>query len=108
MAETIQTLLEMLRILKSKDDWLGIYNKFKPIEDLAHNDIIWNNPKILSDIGFACTQLARTDSIKREIFNNQKTLDGFLEKQSKYRKHAQSIQERCVELEPQIRYIMQT
>lgn len=77
MAETIQTLVEQLTMLKSKNDWLGIYNKFKPIEDLTHNNMIWNNPKILSDIGFACTQLARTDSIKREIFNDQKTLDDF-------------------------------
>lgn len=100
MAEAIQTLLEMLRILKSKNDWLGIYNKFKPVEDFPQNDMIWNNPKILSDIGFACTQLARTDSISQEIFRDQQRKDALLKRLSEYRKYALSIQKRCVELEP--------
>ena len=101
MTHTIQTLLKQLTILKSKNDWLGIYNKFKPITDLPQNDLNWNNPKVLSDIGFACTMLARTDSIPREIFRDQNALNNFLKKQAEYRKYAQLIQKRCTELEPQ-------
>ena len=101
MTETIQTLIEQLKRLISNNDWLGIYNKFKPITDLPHNDLIWNNPKVLSDIGFACTMLARTDSIPREIFRDQNALNNFLKKQTEYRKDAQLIQKRCIEIEPQ-------
>ena len=104
MTETIQTLtlIEQLTKLMSNNDWLGIYNKFKPITDLPHNDLIWNNPKVLSDIGFACTMLARTDSIPREIFRDQNALNNFfLKKQTEYREDAQLIQKRCIEIEPQ-------
>ena len=91
MTETIQTLIEQLKRLKSKHDWLGIYRKFQPITELSQNDLIWNNPKVLSDIGFACTMLARTDSIRREIFSDQDALNNFLKKQAEYRKYAQLI-----------------
>lgn len=101
MTETIQTLRKQLESLKSKNDWLGIYNEFKPITNLSQSDLIWNNSKVLSDIGFACTTLARTDSIPRGIFRNQNAQDEFLKKQAKYRKHAHLIQKRCIELEPQ-------
>ncbi len=100
MEVTSQILLKELTELKSKNDWLGIYNKFKPIVELPQNDLIWNNAKVLSDIGFACTMLARIDSIPREIFRDRNTLNDFLKKQAEYRKYAQSIQKRCVELEP--------
>ncbi len=101
MIETIQTLLEQLATLKSKNAWLGIYNKFKPIVELPQNDLIWNNPKVLSDIGFACTKLAETGPIPREIFGDQNAQNDFLKKQAEYRKYAQLIQKRCTELEPQ-------
>lgn len=101
MTQTIQTLLEQLKMLQSKNDWLGIYRKFQPITELSQNDLIWNNPKVLSDIGFACTMLARTDSIPQEIFRNQNDLNNFLKQQAEYRKYAQLTQKRCIELEPQ-------
>ena len=100
MAATSQILLQHLTELKKRCDWIGIYKKFQPLSELPQNELIWNNPKILSDIGFACTKLAETGSIQPEIIINPKALDDFLKTQAEYRKYAQSIQERCVELEP--------
>ena len=63
MTETIQTLIEQLKRLTSNNDWLGIYRKFQPITELSQNDLIWNSPKVLSDIGFACAKLSETSSL---------------------------------------------
>lgn len=101
MERAIQNLLKELEKLKEQNDWLRIYNKFHPIRDLYQNDLIWNSPKVLSDIGFACTMLARTDSIPREIFRDKEALNNFLKQQAEYRRYAQLIQKRCTELEPQ-------
>ena len=100
MPETIQTLIEQLTTLQSKNDWLGIYNKFTPITDLPHNDLIWNNPKVLSDIGFACAKLSETSSIPREIFRDEQAKSDFLKQQAEYRKYTEQIRKRCIELEP--------
>ena len=101
MERAIQNLLKELEKLKKQNDWLRIYNKFHPIMELYQNNLIWNSPKVLSDIGFACTMLARTDSIPREIFRDQDALNNFLKKQAEYRRYAQLIQKRCTELKPQ-------
>ena len=50
MTETIQTLIEQLKRLKSKDNWREIYEKFQPIEELRQNDLSWNNHRVLNDI----------------------------------------------------------
>ena len=101
MTQAIQTLLEQLKTLKSKNDWLGIYRKFQPITELPQNDLIWNNPKILSDIGFACAKLAETGS--KEIFpiKNQSDKNDFLKQQAEYRKYAVLTRKRCIRIAPE-------
>ena len=100
MIETIQTLLEQLATLKSKNDWLGIYNKFKPIVELPQNDLIWNNVKVLNEIAYACAKLSETSSIPREIFRDQEAKTKFLKQQGEYRKHTEQIRKRCIDLDP--------
>ena len=100
MAETIQTLIEQLKRLKSKHDWLGIYRKFQPITELAQNDLIWNDSKILSDIGFACAKLSETGSKELSSFRDQNHKNDFLKQQAEYRKHAVSTRKRCIEIDP--------
>ena len=98
MTQAIQTLLEQLKTLKKKDDWLGIYNKFQPIAELDQNDLIWNSPEVLSDLGFACAKLAETSP--SEIPKDPKDKKDFLKQQAGYRKHAERIRKRCIELKP--------
>ncbi|MDE0085318.1 MAG: hypothetical protein OXU23_06375 [Candidatus Poribacteria bacterium] len=100
MAETSQTLIEQLKRLKSKNDWLGIYRKFQPITELSQNDLIWNNSKILSDIGFACAKLAETGPKELSSFRDQNRKNDFLKQQAEYRKHAVLTRKRCIEIDP--------
>ena len=100
MAETIQTLIEQLKKLKSKNDWLGIHRKFQPITELPQNDLIWSNSKILSDIGFACAKLAETGSREILAARDQNQKDNFLKQQAEYRKHTMLIRKRCIEVSP--------
>lgn len=100
MTETIQTLIEQLKRLKSKNDWLGIYRKFQPITELSQNDLIWNNSKILSDIGFACAKLAETGPKELSSFRDQNRKNDFLKQQAEYRKHAVLTRKRCIEIDP--------
>ena len=101
MTETIQTLIEQLKKLKSNNDWLGIYRKFQPITQLPENDSIWNNSQILSDIGFACAKLAETGAKELLSFRNQNHKNDFLKQQAEYRKHAILARKRCIEIAPQ-------
>ena len=100
MTETIQTLPEQLKTLKSKHDWLGIYRKFQPITQLPQHDSIWNNSQILSDIGFACAKLAETGPKELLSFRNQNHKNDFLKQQAEYRKYAMSTRKRCIEIAP--------
>ena len=100
MKETIQTLTEQLKRLKSKNDWLGIYRTFQPITELSQNDLIWNDSKILSDIGFACAKLSETGSRELSSFRDQNRRNDFLKQQAEYRKHAVSTRKRCIEIDP--------
>ncbi len=100
MEDTIKNLMDQIAKLKNSDDWQGIYQMFHPIADISQKDLIWNNSKILNEIGYACSKLAETGGIKREIFGDQKKMDVFLKKQAKYRKHTEQIRKRCIELNP--------
>ncbi|MCF2148109.1 hypothetical protein IQ276_017090 [Desmonostoc muscorum LEGE 12446] len=88
--------------MKNCDDWLGIYNLFAPLENLAQNHPdIWNNVEISNEIGFASGKLAETSSIPPDIFNNQERKKTFLNQQAKYRRVTENIRKRCVELAPE-------
>ena len=100
MTQTIQTLLEKLKMLKSKNDWLGIYRKFQPITQLQQNDLIWSNSEILSDIGFACAKLAETGPKEILSLRNQNDKSDFLKQQEEYRKCTLLTRKRCIEIAP--------
>ena len=100
MTQTIQTLREQLKALKSKHDWLGIYRTFQPITQLPQNDSIWNDSQILSDIGFACAKLAETGPKELLSFRNENHKNDFLQQQAEYRKHAMLTRKRCIEIAP--------
>lgn len=100
MTQTIQTLLEQLKTLKSKNDWLGIYKKFQPITELPQNDLIWSDSKILSDIGFACAKLAETGPKEMLSLRDQSDKSNFLKQQEEYRKCALLVRKRCIEIAP--------
>lgn len=94
-------MIEDIEILKQNNDWKGIYNKVKPIEELPNKKDIWNDQEILNNIGFATGKLAETTEIPKTIFQNEIQKKEFLEKQSKYRYETELIRKRCIELNPQ-------
>ena len=100
MTQTIKTLREQLKALKSKHDWLGVYRKFQPITQLPQNDSIWNDSQILSDIGFACAKLAETGPKELLVFRDQNYKNDFLKQQAEYRKHTMLTRKRCIEIAP--------
>ncbi len=100
MTDTIHNLIEQLKKQKSDKDWRGIYEKFKPIEELHQNELIWNNHKVLNDVALACAKLSETSAIPREIFRDQKAKTKFLNQQAEYRKYTEKIRKRCIQLEP--------
>ncbi len=105
MTEKIQSLIEQLKRLKSKNNWREIYEKFQPIEELHQNELIWNNHEVLDGIALACAKLSETSAIPREVFRDEKAKRDFLKQQAEYRKHTEQIRKRCIELEPNnVRY----
>jgi len=95
-----QKLSDEIEELKQNNDWQGIYNKVKPIEELPNKKDIWNDQEILNSIGFASGKLAETTEIPKTIFQNEFQKKEFLKKQSKYRNETELIRKRCIELNP--------
>lgn len=81
-------LLKELSVLKTKNDWQGIINKFEPLESLKDNKIIWNNRDLLYEIAYAVCQIGS--------FKNNKNLS----KLKHYRELGMEFIKRCYELEP--------
>lgn len=95
------TLEHQILRMKKCDDWIGIYNLFAPLENIAQNyPDVWNNVEILSEIGFACGKLAETSSIPPDIFQNKQRKNTFLYQQANYRRVTEMIRRRCIELAP--------
>lgn len=89
--------IEKLNELKQKNDWLGMYKLFEPINQIKDNfNDIWNDPKILNDIGFACAKLAQIGDVPKDKMEKEK----YLKEKAKYRKEAELIRKRCIELSP--------
>ncbi|WP_069650783.1 tetratricopeptide repeat protein [Caloranaerobacter ferrireducens] len=89
--------IERLEELERKNDWLGIYKLFEPIDQIKNkfNDI-WNDPEILNSISFACAKLAQIGDVPRDRVEREK----YLKEKAKYRKEAELIRKRCIELNP--------
>lgn len=100
VTQTTQDLQKQLTALKLKNDWIGIYRKFQLIKELPQNNLIWNHPKVLSDIGFACAKLAETGPKEMLPFINPNEKNVFLNQQTEYRKYAEQLRKRCIELVP--------
>lgn len=90
-------LRKQISALKQNNNWKGIYDLVQPIITLKENDEIWNNHKILSDIGFAIGKLAETPKVRllpqeEKAFRNQQKL---------YRENTELLRKRCIELSPE-------
>jgi len=93
-------LIEEIRNQDQNNDWQGIYNKIKPIEELPNKEYLWNDLEILNRIGFATGKLSETTEIPRTIFQNGNEKKAFLRKQSKLRNETELVRRRCIELNP--------
>lgn len=86
-----------IKALKDRNNWAGIYNKFAPIECLSQQQI-WTDTAILSEIGFACGNLAKVSV--GDIPRKEPEKTEFLKSKSKYRHETEILRLRCVELMP--------
>ncbi len=83
----------ILEELKRNNDWLGICNKFGPLDMVKDNNEIWNNPSDLYDLAFACSKLG-------EPKNGLERNKGHLKQVREYREYSILFYKRCYELEP--------
>ena len=83
--------------LKISNNWRGIYDIFAPIEALRLDEV-WEDPSMLSEIGFACGMLAKdsADDIPRRDTDKER----FLKQKARYRSEAEMLWGRCLELIP--------
>ncbi|MEG3849307.1 hypothetical protein QT971_18280 [Microcoleus sp. herbarium19] len=91
------TLKNDINLLKNRSDWGGIYNKFSPLDSLSQHSI-WTDAEILSEVGFACGKLAEVSV--EDIPRKEPEKTAFLNRKSKYRREAEMLRQRCVELMP--------
>ena len=76
-----ETLNDVVNDLIKKKDWISIYKKFEPIENLKKNTEIWNNEDLLSNISFATAKLSEVYIDLRKHFQNYNEKDKFLAQQ---------------------------
>jgi tetratricopeptide (TPR) repeat protein len=95
-----ETLIEEVNNLIKKSDWISIYKKFEPIENLKKNTEIWNDEDLLSNISFATAKLSEIYIDLRKIFQNDNEKNKFLAQQKKYREATELLRKRCIEINP--------
>lgn len=89
-----------LEAMMRQNNWQGIYQRFAPIERIAErHPEVWNDPKILGTVGFACSKLSEVSTIPSEIFRDEREKKKFLDQQARYRREAENLFKRCIELE---------
>lgn len=92
--------LSELKDLQKNSDWLGIYEKVKPISALKTNSVVWDNDEILSVISFATAKLSEVTINLNWTFKNEDDKKQFLIQQKSYRKDTNILRQRCIELKP--------
>lgn len=95
-----ETLIDEVSELLKKSDWISIYKKFEPIQDLKNNSEIWNDEELLSNISFSTAKLSEVYIDLRRAFQNDQEKNRFLAQQKKYREATELLRKRCVELNP--------
>lgn len=85
-----------IKELKRSNDWLSIYKMFAPLENLRHSEV-WEDAKVLSEIGFACGKLAAVSA--HDIPKHEPERRRFLQQKAKYRNEAERLHKKCRELE---------
>ncbi|MEO0075831.1 MAG: hypothetical protein ABIK31_07000 [candidate division WOR-3 bacterium] len=95
-----ETLIEEVNELIKKSDWISIYKKFEPIQNLKNNSEIWNDEDLLIKISFATAKLSEVYIDLRRNFQNEQDKNKFLAQQKKYRKATELLRHRCIEINP--------
>ncbi len=85
-----------IKELKRSNDWLGIYEMVAPLENLHHSQV-WEDAKVLSEVGFACGKLAAVSA--HDIPKQEPEKRKILEQKAKYRNEAEILHKQCLELE---------
>jgi tetratricopeptide (TPR) repeat protein len=95
-----ETALARIKKLTQKNDWLGIYNIFTPLEDIKTKDYLWSNDKLLSGLSFATAKLSETYINLKFSFKTDEERKKHLAIQKKYREETLMLRERCAEIRP--------
>lgn len=81
-----------------KNNWKEVVRLFEPLKKLDQTQY-WNNLKILNQLGFALTKLSECNINIKKDFKDKAELKKFLKEKSYYRKFAEKILLRCIELD---------
>lgn len=95
-----ESILKSIRKLQSLSDWKGITKMFEPLDRLYEKQHVWNNPKILDPLGFACAKQSEVYINLKRNFRDENEKINFLKEKKRYREAAIRIRNRCIELDP--------
>jgi Flp pilus assembly protein TadD len=94
------TLKDELKQLQNDCNWIGIYDKMKPINALTSNQGVWNNDEVLNMISYATAKLSETSINLKWTFKTDEERRKFQSQQKKYRDETEFLRKRCIELKP--------
>ncbi len=94
------SILEEIKLLEEKNDWLRVINKFGTLEDIKNFPEAWEDEYVISGISFATAKLSETYVNLRHQFSNDAEKDKFLKLQKNYREITEALRLRCIELNP--------
>ncbi len=95
-----ELLLQQIKSLSRKNNWLEICKLFEPLESLSEKPVFWNNHNLLNALSFATAKLSEVYiNLKRE-FKSDSDIKKYLKIKKRYRKITINIRKRCIELNP--------
>lgn len=98
--EDQRSLHVVIAEFRQRNDWQAIRN-LVPIDNLRTQRSLWDDPKTLSEIAFACAKLSETSSNDlRGLRSDRARLEQFLKQQAVYRSESELLRERCIALAP--------
>lgn len=96
----MSTIKDDIKRLQSNNDWIGIYNKVKPIEELKKDESKWNDDDLLNMISYATAKLSETSINLKWSFQDENEKRKFLDQQKQYRQYTNTLRQRCIDLKP--------
>jgi hypothetical protein len=92
--------LTSLDNLFNNDQWDAVLNFFGPIDKLKEDHaFVWSDDDIISKLAFAASKCCVAGMIPRELKDDRRKLESFLNEKTMKRNQAEALFKRCIELD---------